>query len=72
MTNQSKMTTITLQLPPKYDLYLQENNILETYLNNSLLDGIEMIQDMKLKEELAKDKEFVDLHDKFSKKIWNL
>jgi len=33
------------------------------------LDGIEMIQDMKLKEELAKDKEFVDLHDKFSKKI---
>jgi len=69
MTNQSKMTTITLQLPPKYDLYLQENNILETYLNNSLLDGIEMIQDMKLKEELAKDKEFVDLHDKFSKKI---
>jgi hypothetical protein len=31
-----------------------------------------MIQDMKLKEELTKDKEFVDLHDKFSKKIWNL
>ena len=40
-----------------------------SFVNNSLLDGIEMIQDMKLKEELAKDKEFVDLHDKFSKKI---
>ena len=62
------MTTITLQLSPKYDLYL-EDKILETYLNNSLLDGIEMIQDMKLKEALAKDKEFVNLHGKFPKQI---
>jgi hypothetical protein len=63
------MTTVTLQLPPKCDLYFQEDKILETYLSNSLVDGVEMIQDMKLKEELTKDKEFVDLHDKFSKKI---
>ena len=63
------MTTVTLQLPPKCDFNLKEDKILETYLNNSLLDGIEMIQDMKFRDDLAKDKEFIDLHNKLSKKV---
>ena len=62
------MATITLQLPTKYQKYLKEDKILETYLQNSLLDAIEMIQDKHLQHELKNDKEFLDLHDKFSQK----
>ena len=63
------MATITLQLPPKRNLDIEEDKILKTYLRNSLLDGIEMIQDMKLRDEISKDKEFVGLHNKLSQKI---
>lgn len=66
------MATITLQLPPKRNLNIEEDKILETYLRNSLLDGMEMIDDMKLRDSLSKDEEFVDLHNKLSQKIWNL
>lgn len=66
------MDSITLEIPKKYHASKKAANFLQYYLESAMEKGIEMIQDMQLHEDLSNDKDFINLHDQFAKKIWNM
>ena len=64
-------TTLTVNIPNKYATKF-DNQDFEKYLTDSILDYIEMKEDLELKQELKSDKKFKSLNKKLGKILWNL
>ncbi len=55
--------TLTLQIPTQY-AYDESDTMLETYLNNALLDYFEAKDDKKLRDILSQNEKFHTLNKK--------
>lgn len=68
------MTTITVEIPTTYKTYTkkEEQPILLQYMTDSFFDYVEIMQDIKLWQELSKSKNFQALEAKIRKKVWSL
>ena len=64
-------TTLTVNIPNKYTTKF-DNQDFEKYLTDSILDYIEVKEDLELKQELKSDKKFKSLNKKLDKILWNL
>jgi len=64
-------TTLTVNIPNKYATKF-DNQDFEKYLTDSILDYIEVKEDLELKQELKSDKKFKSLNKKLDKILWNL
>ncbi len=59
-------TTLTVNIPNKYATKF-DNQDFEKYLTDSILDYIEVKEDLELKQELKSDKKFKSLNKKLDK-----
>ena len=59
-------TTLTVNIPNKYSTKF-DNQDFERYLTDSILDYIEVKEDLELKQELKSDKKFKSLNKKLDK-----
>ena len=59
-------TTLTVNIPNKYATKF-DNQDFEKYLTDSILDYIEIKEDLELKQELKSDKKFKSLNKKLDK-----
>ena len=59
-------TTLTVNIPNKYSTKF-DNQDFEKYLTDSILDYIEVKEDLELKQELKSDKKFKSLNKKLDK-----
>lgn len=64
-------TTLTVNIPKKYSTKF-DNQDFERYLTDSILDYIEVKEDLELKQELKSDKKFKSLNKKLDKVLWDL
>ena len=65
------MTTITIEIPTTYKEYTKKEKqpLLNGYMTESFFDYVEMMEDIKLAEELKNSKKFQDLETKIRDKI---
>ena len=63
-------TTLTVNIPNKYSTKF-DNQDFEKYLTDSILDYIEVKEDLELKQELKSDKKFKSLNKKLDKILWD-
>jgi len=65
------MSSITLKIPDNKFSKIKKQE-LETLLSEFIYEYIETQEDLELRQDLSKDKQFISLNRKLESKLWNL
>jgi hypothetical protein len=63
------MMTITINIPNKNYEYLNDDDVFQSVITETVFDYVEKKEDMETKEKLSKSKKFHELNTKLEEKL---
>lgn len=66
------MPTINIEIDENKYVFLKDDDIFQSVINEAISDYIEIKNDLQIKNELLLNSEFYDLNSKLEEKLWNL
>ncbi len=66
------MPTINIEIDENKYVFLKDDDIFQSVINEAISDYIEIKNDLQIKNELLLNSEFYNLNSKLEDKLWNL